>query len=756
MVQQKPINESFDSSNLLFFLYKWRKPLLWVIAVAIVGSTIVSLLLTNKYRSTVIMYPAATNAISQALLTQNRSSMQKGILDFGVDEETEQILQILHSNRIRDRIIEEFGLEQHYGINPESKYRLNKLHRQYENNISFRRTEFMAIRISVLDTDPNYAADIANRISDLLDSTKSQIQHERAKKAFEIVKSQYFKLADEMQQMEDSLTELRKHGVQDYESQAEMLNMQLAKEMAANNTVGVQRLQEKLDILAQYGGAYVNIRDRLEYEREKLSLLKAKYEEAKTDAEEVLPTKFVVNSAFPAERKSYPIRWLIISVTTISAFFFALIIILILENVKQNFPFIASKAKTKRQQGLNTKDENREINDQFDKQGEPLAFTSKNGTEVKNANKISEEDLSAISGSIIEQIKKSVLQELSQQNSQNDSTSNFQIQTEKNDNQMDKLFTNTNLLKMLFKWKIHLAVILLISILVAVVLSSPIVITPKFKSYAVIYPANILSYSEESETEQMLQFLQSRDIRDHLIAKYDLAQRYKIDSSYKYFQSTIIYEYSKNVKISKTPYESVLIEVFDFDPQVACDMVNDIIYFFNEKMLQTHREKFGEVVDFLQQRLDSKRAEIDSILIVHDDLRINCGIIDFPNQSREVVRGFLRTVDGNNAAANINTKEVLELKKNLELYGGEWIFYNDRLYNLVDEYSKIKIDLDEANMDFNKEITYANIVSAPFPADKKAYPVRWIIVTISAIGALLLFVVIVMVLENYESLKKKF
>ncbi len=756
MVQQKPINESFDSSNLLFFLYKWRKPLLWVIAVAIVGSTIVSLLLTNKYRSTVIMYPAATNAISQALLTQNRSSMQKGILDFGVDEETEQILQILHSNRIRDRIIEEFGLEQHYGINPESKYRLSKLHRQYENNISFRRTEFMAIRISVLDTDPNYAADIANRISDLLDSTKSQIQHERAKKAFEIVKSQYFKLADEMQQMEDSLTELRKHGVQDYESQAEMLNMQLAKEMAANNTVGVQRLQEKLDILAQYGGAYVNIRDRLEYEREKLSLLKAKYEEAKTDAEEVLPTKFVVNSAFPAERKSYPIRWLIISVTTISAFFFALIIILILENVKQNFPFIASKAKTKRQQGLNTKDENREINDQFDKQGEPLAFSSKNGTEVKNANKISEEDLSAISGSIIEQIKKSVLQELSQQNSQNDSTSNFQIQTEKNDNQMDKLFTNTNLLKMLFKWKIHLAVILLISILVAVVLSSPIVITPKFKSYAVIYPANILSYSEESETEQMLQFLQSRDIRDHLIAKYDLAQRYKIDSSYKYFQSTIIYEYSKNVKISKTPYESVLIEVFDSDPQVACDMVNDIIYFFNEKMLQTHREKFGEVVDFLQQRLDSKRAEIDSILIVHDDLRINCGIIDFPNQSREVVRGFLRTVDGNNAAANINTKEVLELKKNLELYGGEWIFYNDRLYNLVDEYSKIKIDLDEANMDFNKEITYANIVSAPFPADKKAYPVRWIIVTISAIGALLLFVVIVMVLENYESLKKKF
>ena len=63
-----------------------------------------------------------------------------------------------------------------------------------------------------------------------------------------------------------------------------------------------------------------------------------KYEEAKTDAEEVLPTKFIVNEAYKAERKSYPIRWLIVLVTAISAFLLTLVLILMLENIQQYLP----------------------------------------------------------------------------------------------------------------------------------------------------------------------------------------------------------------------------------------------------------------------------------------------------------------------------------------------------------------------------------------------------------------------------------
>jgi uncharacterized protein involved in exopolysaccharide biosynthesis len=753
MVQRKTMNDGFDSTNILLFLYKWRKPLFWVVIIAMIGSVIISLTLTEKYKSTLIMYPAATSNISQALLVQNRPATQKSILDFGVEEETEQMLQILHSNRIRDRIIEQFNLEEHYEIDPETKYRLTKLHRQYENNISFKRTEYMAVKITVLDTDPQHAADIANAIAELLDSTKNEIQKVRARRAYEIVRDQYYNLLGEIQQMEDSLTTLRQLGVHDYESQVEMINRQLAIEMVGNNNRGIQRLQDKLDVLAKYGGPYVSLRDRLEFEQEKLSLLKSKYEEIRTDAEEVLPTKFIVNSAFPAERKSYPIRWLIVLVSTISAFLFALVIILIIENLREYLPFLFNPGVEKSADSTGIRPSKSDIETE---KRPPPAFSSsipqpapEKPSEKKKI--ITEQPVSDLTQNKEE---KTITNASEKANTEGNNTEIIINKNYKKGNQMDRFFANTNLLKLLFKWKIHLAVVLLISLILAVIISSPVFMEPKFKSYAVVYPANLNSYSDESESEQMLQFLQSKDIRDRIIKKYDLPARYKIDSSYKYYQSAMNYEYSKNFSISKTPYESVRIEVLDTDPVLAAQMVEDVINFYNDKVLRTQREKFKEVVEFIEQRLIEKQAEIDSVKKMHAELRIDHGLIDYPNQSREVARGFLRTVDGNNAAQNINTKEVLKLKKLLEEKGGDWIFYNDRLFQLVEEYAKIKVDLDEAYMNYNRDITFSNLVSAPYPADKKSYPVRWIIVAVTLISVLFFSLVVILIIENFDSIKR--
>jgi hypothetical protein len=62
-----------------------------------------------------------------------------------------------------------------------------------------------------------------------------------------------------------------------------------------------------------------------------LSYLKARYEEAKVDAEENLPQKFVVESAYKAEKKSYPVRWIIVLVSTLAAFFISILVIISVE-----------------------------------------------------------------------------------------------------------------------------------------------------------------------------------------------------------------------------------------------------------------------------------------------------------------------------------------------------------------------------------------------------------------------------------------
>ena len=336
MVNKIKGQEEFDSTNFIFFLYQWRKPIIIVSLIAFFASIIFSSswFITPKYKSTVIMYPVSSNSISKALLSEN-STKDQDILQFGEEEQTEQMLQILNSNRIRDKIIDKYDLMEHYKINPNSSYKKTLLYKTYEDNISFRRTEYMAVKITVLDRNPVIAANIANDISELLDSTKNTMQKQRAMKALSIVENEYLSLKNEVQTMEDSLTKLRSYGVIDYESQAEMINQQLAIELAKGNKAGIKALEDKLDILAKYGGAYVSIRDALEYEKKKLSEVKEKYDEAKIDANEVLPQKFIVNSAYPAEKKSYPIRWIIVLVSTMSTLVLLIILLAVIESVSR-------------------------------------------------------------------------------------------------------------------------------------------------------------------------------------------------------------------------------------------------------------------------------------------------------------------------------------------------------------------------------------------------------------------------------------
>ena len=326
--------EDFDSTSLVIFLYKYRKPLLIVMLIALVLSWFFSLpwFITPNYKSTVILFPASTNAVSKALLSDQAGKGQD-LVTFGEDEQSEQLLQILSSNKIRDRIIRTFNLMQHYGIDSSSKYKYSQLFREYDKNITFRRTEFMAVKISVLDKDPGLAAAIANKIAELLDSVKNEMQHQRAIEGFRIVEAEYSTLQHEVKQIVDSLVSLGALGVNDVEYQSQVLNQQMAIAIMNNNRSAMAALQKKLDILGKYGGIYLSLKNALEFKTEQLTLLQSKYKEAKVDAQENLPQKFIVSDAYKAEKKSYPVRWLIMLVTTISSLLLAVIIIIIMEKI---------------------------------------------------------------------------------------------------------------------------------------------------------------------------------------------------------------------------------------------------------------------------------------------------------------------------------------------------------------------------------------------------------------------------------------
>ena len=328
-------NNSFDfnSGNLFVFFYKWRKPLIVISFAAAVVAAVVSLMIENKYKSVVVMFPSTTNSISKAVLAENPGG-KDDVLRFGEEEEAEQLLQILNSDEIRMRIIDKYDLMHHYDIDTTGEFKYTELQRAYEGNVTFERTKFMSVEIEVLDHSPDTAAMIANDIAALLDTVKNRMRREIAIQAFKIVETEYNNQKNYVQFLEDSLTTLRMLGVNDYESQVERITEQMATAILMGKTAAAEKLESKLEVLSKHGGAYVSIRDQLEYEKKQLTFVRTKYQEAKVDAESDLEHKFIVNNAFPAEKKSYPIRWLIVVASTFSAFLFTLIFILFIESIK--------------------------------------------------------------------------------------------------------------------------------------------------------------------------------------------------------------------------------------------------------------------------------------------------------------------------------------------------------------------------------------------------------------------------------------
>ncbi len=324
---------TFSATDVLLLICeKWRH-LLIICSVAFVVSVIVSFSIHPKYKSTVILYPANSTSVSQTLATD--VTTQKGLLQFGEDEEVEQLMQVLQSNEIRDRIVEKYNLIEHYRISPDSKYLYTTLFGKYDDNVRISRTEYTSVKIDVLDESPDTAAMIANDISYLLDTVYSRMQKERAMKAFMIVENELKEQEATVKGIKDSLEILSMLGVIDVRSQTEMYSEQYAIALASGNSHNVKEIESKLDTLAKYGSAHSTLKERLIEEVQTLTLRKNKYREAKIELEQDLPNAFIVNKAEKAEKKTYPIRWLIVLTSVVSTFLVALIVLAIMASIKK-------------------------------------------------------------------------------------------------------------------------------------------------------------------------------------------------------------------------------------------------------------------------------------------------------------------------------------------------------------------------------------------------------------------------------------
>lgn len=326
-------NKEFELNFLDITSIIWlkRRPLIIVSIITVILSSIFSgpFFIEPKFKSEVIFYPTTINSIGNAMFT-DLTQRQADPLAFGEEEEAENALQLLNSSALQGRIVRNFDLMNHYRIY--SKSPLTDLAKKMAKNIQFKRTRHLAVSITVLDEDPIKSAEIANGITILYDSVKTEIQKQVSLEALQIVKDEFKNKEAEVWDLRTRLKELGQKGITNYEEQSRAISEELYK---AVSQAKINSLKKQQNELAKYAGEFTYLNETLILELESLSKLRKRFDKAKVDVEKTLPQKFVLTSASPAEKKSYPIRWLIVLVVT-AVVTFSSIVVLLINNRKKN------------------------------------------------------------------------------------------------------------------------------------------------------------------------------------------------------------------------------------------------------------------------------------------------------------------------------------------------------------------------------------------------------------------------------------
>lgn len=323
----KKSNSEHNANELLVFTFKNRKTLLLTGIIAGVVSLVVSFLLPVLYESNAIVFPTATSTVS----FNPQSNVKAGSMDFGEEEHAEQLIQVLESSPMRNRIIQEFDLGKVYDLDPTESNYFYKLKKKYESHINYKRTRYGSINISVLDKSPELAAEITNKIVQLIDTLMNDLIKERTIPAFEINKRKLNQLRTELDDLNHELDSLSDLGVVDARSRGVLI--EVLNEMKTANRK--DEIRKQIEVNQKHGNRYDALIELREFRAKKLTEQEASYDQAESDATETLNHKFVVEHGVASDKKAKPKKSIIILISTLSAVILMFVVLLIRDRVRE-------------------------------------------------------------------------------------------------------------------------------------------------------------------------------------------------------------------------------------------------------------------------------------------------------------------------------------------------------------------------------------------------------------------------------------
>lgn len=305
---------SYSLVGIINVIIRWKKQILILVAVSSIVGIIVSFVMPVKYKSEAIFYPV-NPALTDRQMLFNEKGTDQYIDYFGSKNDINRMLSIAYSANVLDYLINTYKLQEHYKIDTTDRLWRWKTREELLDNYEAKKSELGAVEITVIDEDKMLAAEIANKVVALIDKQSKDIIISNKQKILALYNDKLTSKSIEVSGTADSLAKMRvRYNIQELESPDGQILL-----VKGNDPTAVEMF--KILLRRQMNA----IKD--------LNVITTIYEQHNATLKDDVSAVYIVENAYPAEKKSSPIRWLICASAFLGALFLGVIGALMAEQI---------------------------------------------------------------------------------------------------------------------------------------------------------------------------------------------------------------------------------------------------------------------------------------------------------------------------------------------------------------------------------------------------------------------------------------
>lgn len=228
--------------DVIKLIYKRRKQIIIATIAVSLLTAIVMLLMPNYFKATSMFY-AASPDLSKPDPIGNSIDEKKY---YGDKNDIDRILTIANSNNIKDYLIEEFDLFNHYEIDSTDEFSRFKLRKKLDKLFQVKKNEKDAVELSVEDKDKTIAANMANSARVKIKTEVHNLIKRTQKTQIDSYNEKIKSKSTELNKLLDSIESLKnRYSIYDIETQGEGLGLQVTT-TKSNLTFQKSKLKEVL------------------------------------------------------------------------------------------------------------------------------------------------------------------------------------------------------------------------------------------------------------------------------------------------------------------------------------------------------------------------------------------------------------------------------------------------------------------------------------------------------------------------------